>query len=188
MACTNCNNSAQSAHQNRLHVIIASVCLGSLRWVILGSDLLHVQFDKTLCCQLLQWVRFHQWWFYWSRQVSGYFLFLSQQVFTIPTINIWESVSFELWIFLLLLPHLRWGVNIFFQSTQWVGKLTQWLGKLGILGKNLGVKSSLHYIRIRGITGRVLTRLTCMVQTFNTLPLQNQMVHDIETDIPCTAF
>ena len=53
MTCTNCDN---SAHQNRL--IIASVCLRSLRWAILGSDLHAV--DKAPCCQLLQWVRFHQ--------------------------------------------------------------------------------------------------------------------------------
>ena len=116
----------------------------------------YVQFDKTPCCQLLQWVRFLQWWFYWSRWVSGYFLFLSQQVFTVCTINIWESVSFELWIFLQLLPHLRWGVSIVFfnQPNGW--------GKLAILGENLGVMASPRYIRIHGIMGRVLTRLTCI--------------------------
>ena len=70
-------------------------------------------------------------------------------------------MSFEVWIFLQLLSHLRCGISIFLQSTQWVGKLTQWVRKLGILGKNLGVKASPCYIGIRGITGRVLTKLTC---------------------------
>ena len=79
----------------------------------------------------------------------------------VATINIWESVSFELWIFLQLLPNLRWGVSIFYNHPNGWGKLTQCVGKLGILGKNLGVKASPRYIRIHGITGRVLTRLTC---------------------------
>ena len=37
------------------------------------------------------------------------------------------------------------------------------MGKLAILGENLGVKASLCYIRISGRTGRVLTRLTCII-------------------------
>ena len=92
--------------------------------------------------------------------MSGLLSIFVAQVFTVCTINIRESVSFELWIFATS-STLEMRCKFFFNQPNGWGKLTQWLGKLGILGKNLGVKASPRYIHIRGITGGVLTRLTC---------------------------
>ena len=58
-----------------------------------------------------------------------------------------------------------------------INPMGQWVGKLGILGKNLGVKASLRYIRIRGITWRVLTRLTCTQKSTKAIKLHRKTRH-----------